>query len=531
MTLRQVLLVLHALCLAGLGVPLALGYTYSARLAARPSMYLVPVADQVASPAARPRRVFVVVLDGLGYQEALGMRATQRLRDRGQCWKTDVNPLPISRPVYGVLSTGVEQDRGGALSNDSQAPHAAMSIWEIARAAGLSVAALSELRWWQDLFPRGFTTYLTPPRAANYFGLLPAADLVLIHPLYIDETGHLTGAGSAAYRAEVARADRELLAFLDRLDLRRDLVVVTADHGHSLGGGHGGAQERVAHVLSCFAGAGVQKRAELGALRMTSLGPALALLMGLRFPASMRAGDDDLDALWQIADPAAFPAAYLTDRQQAVARFRRANQEALVGFAASSGGRWSAFYEAARGKRALRALLLLGLVGPVLALHWHGHRRLRRSAASRSGFLFGLPWLIGGLALAYLLQVALRGSFDMSSVNNRHGFIRFTLALGVGITLPWLGVHRLLRRSLPALLWDLGVLSLCGTLLCVLHPVVFGWRLGFPVPSPQAYFFPYFAALFLGALNGVALLVCLFGWASQGRLKLSGTLDAMGQNA
>ena len=529
MTVRQLLLVLHAVCMAGLCAPFALGYTYSDRLAARPSMYLIPVADQVAVPVRRPRRVYVVVMDGLGYTEAQGLRAAQRLRERGQCWKTDVGPLPISRPVYGVLSTGVEQDRGGALSNDALVPHAAMSIWETARAAGLTVAAISELRWWQDLFPRGFSSYLTPPRAADYFRLAPAADLVLIHTLYIDETGHLSGADSAAYRQEVARADRELLPFLDTLDLSRDLIVLTADHGHSLGGGHGGTQDRVAQVLSCFAGAGVAHRTETGALRMTSLGPALALLMGLHFPTAMRAGDDDLDALWQLVDPAAFSAAYLQDRHQAVARFRQANQQALFRFAPSSRGSWRAFYDAARTKRTRRGLLLLGLLGPLAVLHFLGHRRLR--SPRRGGFRFGLLWIAGCAALAYVLQVELRGSFDMSSVNNRPGFIRFTLLLGLGITGPWLGAHFLLRRSLPALLWDLSVLSLGGTLLCVLHPVVFGWHLGFPVPSPEAYFFPYFGALFLGALNGVALLLCLFGWAGQGRLKLSGVLDRTGQDA
>ena len=77
---------------------------------------------------------------------------------------------------------------------------------------------------------------------------------------------------------------------------------------------------------------------------------------------------------------------------------------------------------------------------------------------------------------------------------------------------------------------DLGMLSLCGTLLCTLHPLVFGWHLGFPVPPPPVYFFPYFGALFLGALNVVALLFCGFGWASQGWLKLSGTLERTRQD-
>lgn len=528
MTFRQVLLVLHALCLAGLIVPFALGYTYSDRLAARPSLYPVAVADAVRSQVPRPRRTAVVVLDGLGYEDAQGMRTAQVLRERGQCWKTDVGPLPMSRPVYGVLSTGVEQDRGGALSNDSTAPHAAASLWEIGRTAGLSVAGISELSWWQDLFPRGFTTYQMPPREADYFALAPPAELVLIHPIYIDETGHEAGAGSAAYRAAVARADAELIGFLRTLDLSRDLLVLTADHGHSIGGGHGGVQERVAKVLTCFAGRGVRPRSAIAPLRMTSLGPAVALLLGLHFPAGMRAGDDDLDALWELAEPGAFPAGYLEDRRQAVARFRSANQEVVRHLQAGSGGSWQTFYQAARHKRTLSlGILLLAAGALVLTLHGRGHRRGRRA---RGGLWFGRLWLLGCAAAAYLLQVGLRGSFDMSSVNNRLGFIRFTVAIGIGVTGVAVGVHLLARRSLRALAWDLAMLSLTGTLLCGLHPVVFGWQLGFPVPPPAAYFFPYFGALFLGALNGVALLVGLYGWASQGWLKLPGPLEKTGED-
>ena len=530
MTLRQVLLVLHALCLGGLIAPFALGYTYSERLATRPSLYPVAVADQIAQPVPRPRRTVVAVLDGLGYKDAQGMRAAQRLRERGQCWKTDVGPLPMSRPVYAVLSTGVEQDRGGALSNDATTPHAAVSLWEIGRAAGLTVAAVSELSWWQDLFPRGFTSYLMPPRSANYFALLPQADLALVHPVYIDETGHQAGAGSAAYRAAVGRADDELTGLLDTIDLSRDLFVLTADHGHSLGGGHGGAQERVAKVLTCFAGRGVQGRSAVMNRRMITLAPALTLLLGLPFPPGMRAGDDDLDALWELADPDAFPVGYLAERHQAVARFRQQNQAAVRHLSAASGGSWRAFYDAARRQWTLRGLLLLVLLGPLIALHAHGHRHLYRTGGELAGLRFGLLWLIGCAAAAYILQVTLRGSFDMSSVNHRESFIRFTLTLGAAVTTLGLLVHLLIRRSLRALAWDLGMLSLAGTLLCILHPLVFGWHLGFPVPPPPVYFFPYFGALFLGALNVVALLFCGFGWASQGWLKLSGTLERTRQD-
>ena len=530
MTLRQALFLLHAVCLVGMAVPFALGYSYTERLATRPSLYRVTVADKVAGPpaATRPRRAVVVVFDGLGYKEALGMRSTAILRGRGQCWKTDVAPLSISRPVYGVLSTGLEQDRGGALVNDTDAPHAAESLWEIARDAGRTVAAVSELTWWRDLFPRGFSSYQTAPRDADYFRLAPPADLLLVHPLYVDETGHTDGAGSPAYREAVARADRELLGFLATLDLQRDFIVVTADHGHSLGGGHGGKQDRVANVLSCFAGVGVLARPVLAGRRMTSLAPALTLLLGLHFPTSMRAGDDELDALWELADPDVLGAPYLAERRQALERFRAENRVQVSGFWPPSGGSWTAFYAAARGRYAARALPLGGLAALLLAVHFRGHRRLGSVSKHGRRFFFGLLWLAGFLGAAYGLQVLIRGSFDMSSIDNRHGFIRFTAALGFVVTLAGLGLHLLLRRSPRALIWDLTMLSLVGTVLCVAQPLIFGWHLGFPVPPPAIYFFPYFAALFFGTMNAVALLIGLFDFADHGWLKLAGAVELAG---
>jgi Type I phosphodiesterase / nucleotide pyrophosphatase len=533
MPLRRALLILFACCLTGILVPLGLGLTYTERLATRPAAYLVSVPDRPApSPEVRrPRRTVLIVFDGLGYEEARGMRAIARLGERGQCRKTDVGSLTLSRPVYGTISTGVEQDRGGALINDSTAPHQAESIWQIARESGLTVAAVSELPWWRELFPGAFTTYLTPPREADYFRLAPPADLLLVHPLYIDETGHASGADSDEYRAAVARADRELLDFSTTLDLDRDLLVVTADHGHALRGGHGGRQDRIAHVLTCYAGPGVAHRAELGAreagpgfgaargpietgtLRVTSLAPSLMLLMGLRFPAGMRAGDDDLDALWEVADATAFPAAYLEERHGAVARFRAENQAQVTRWRPGSGGSWAAFYAASRREQAASALPFAGLLVLLVWIHRRGHRLLSmRAAGGRSGFRFGLVWWVGCGVAAWALQTGLRGSFDMSSIANGSAFIRFTLALGIGVGVGALALHLLLRRSRPALLWDASLLSLVGTTLCLAHPAALGWHVGFPVPAPPLFFFPFFAALFLPAWNGVALLFC--AWAT-----------------
>lgn len=502
MTFRRLVWLLLAVCAVGIAVPLALGLGYSERLSTPDGFFRVSVADGPFADVRRPRRTALVVFDGLGHEEAEGMRSVARLRAHGQCRRTHVGSPSLSRPVYAVLSTGLEQDRTGARGNDDPRPIAAESVWQIARAAGLKVAAVSELPWWRELFPEGFDEYVIPPRAANYFEWVPQADLQLIHPLYVDETGHESGAASPQYAAAVARADAELMGFLDTLDLSRDLVIVTADHGHALLGGHGGPQDRIAHVLTCHAGVGVRHVALAGTMQSTAIGPSLALLLGLRFPADMRAGEDDLGVLWEIAEPAAFPAGYLEERRAGVERFRAANDAQLRRWRPDSEGRWSRFYGWHRWLQLRAALPFAALLSLLLATQARAHR-------TRGAAAFGLAVVAVFCAVVFGLQVVLRGSFDLSAVSHREQFIGFTVALSVLVTLATIAGHALLRRDLRALMIDLAALSVVGTLLSVAHPLVFGWHPGFPGPPPALLFFPYFAAILLAALNGAGLLLAL----------------------
>ncbi|MCY1060332.1 alkaline phosphatase family protein [Nannocystis sp. SCPEA4] len=510
MTERRCMWLLLVCCALGLAVPWLLGLTYSARLSSHASgFYAVPVADVVAANAEprRPRHSVLVVIDGLGHEAARTMGAIALLREHGQCRKTAVGVPSMSRPVYATISTGLEQDRTGARGNDDESPLFAESVWDLARAAGLTVAGISEVTWWQELFPRGFTSFEVADLDVDYFARAPATDLVLVHPLYVDEAGHEHGAASREYADAVARVDRELTALLHRLDLAQDLVIVTADHGHSPRGGHGGAQEPIANVMTCHAGLGVRHLPDHGHLRITTVGPSLALLLGLPFPAHMRAGDDELDVLWDLTDPAVLPADYLADRRAAVERFRHANEAALREWLPASDGSWDRFYAAHRRSQLLAAVPFAGLLVFVLVAQALVHRRRARRDHARPGALFGLGFVALFAVVTYALQVGLRGSFDLSSVAGRGEFIGFTVVLGLAwTTLATLG-HWLLRRDRCALMLDLAALSALGTVLSLAHPVALGWRLGFPVPPPAIYFFPYFAALMLGMLNAVAVVV------------------------
>jgi hypothetical protein len=503
MPTRRTLLLFLVCCATGVAVPGVLGSTYPGRMSSSTGHYRVAVADDVTviPGLRRPRQTAVIVIDGLGHAEAQTMRSLAGLAEVGQCRKTHVGSLTLSRPVYASLSTGLEADRTGVRFNDHTDPLTAPSIWDLARAGGLTVAAVSELPWWRELFPRGFDHYLLAAPGADSFELAPPADLRLIHPLYVDDAGHFSGADSNEYRAAVARVDQELEHFLTTLDLARDLVVVTADHGHSPGGGHGGQQDRVANVLTCYAGLGVRHERAPGPLRSTAIGPSLALLLGLPFPAEMR--PDDLGPLWDLVDASAFPAAYIDERRAAVARFESENAAQLLEWMPTSAGRWDRFYAYHRGWQWISALPFLGLIALLMAVQRGVHRR---RGATRRAALLGPAFVVAAAFAAWALQRMFRGSFDLSSVAYREDFLGFTIAMGVAWSGAAIGLHWLTRRDVDALLLDLGVLSAVGTVLCLAHPVVFGWQLGFPVPPPAAFFFPLWAALVLGSLGGAGIV-------------------------
>ena len=117
-----------------------LSETYVSRLPNHAGYHLVSVEDPLPAalraPGVRPRHTVLVVIDGLRLDLATTMASVQRLRAEGQCRRTDVGPLSVSRPVYAVMSTGLEQDRTGSRNNDDQSPLAAESIWQVARQAG-----------------------------------------------------------------------------------------------------------------------------------------------------------------------------------------------------------------------------------------------------------------------------------------------------------------------------------------------------------------------------------------------------------
>jgi hypothetical protein len=454
--------------------------------------------DATALGFQRPRRVTVVLIDGLRADAARGMASYARLARMGRCWETDIPVPTVSQPVYVLLSTGVEADRSGVRSNGGRGAAAAEPIWAVAREAGWRVVVWSELDWWQKLFPGAFDRYEVRAREENYFALATAAegDLVLVHPLFVDEAGHDHGASSPEYAAAVARADRELGAFLDVFDPGQDVVFVTADHGHTARGGHGGAQPEVRRVRSCMAGRSVRPATDARPHEPWELPRLIALHAGLRFPRHTRAplGDtrhfDALDAA----------PSYERARLEAWERLAQ-DQASALGDAlgrAPARATWSDL--AAHERRAQHARGLAAIAGfATLAVV-----SLRRRGLSWRSVGASVAWMGVVVAVHVGGYVALRGSFDATSINARATWIRAALALGMAVGAAGIVAHTLLFRDAARARADQLTLVAVGVLADLAHATAYGWPLGYPLPPAPLLFFPFFVASFVVSHAAVA---------------------------
>lgn len=479
----------------------ALGQSYIPRLPDHRGRFLVAVEDHVRAPLAkRPRHTVFILVDGLRRDFAESMSVTRELLRAGQCRVSDQGSWTVSRPVYALLSTGLEVDRTGARNNEQTAPLAAQSIWEVARAQGLRVSGSSHLPWFKELFPEGFDRYATAnSHADDVFEGPELLDLNVFHPLYVDEAGHQHGAASPVYAERVARADREIARVLAKLDLTQDLVVFTADHGHRAEGGHGGAQPEIKDVLLCFAGPHVAKRADRARFDGRTTAPTLALLLGLPFPRHMRAGDDGLDAMWEVASFGEEDRAYEEDRRAAVVRFRAENSLALAQWLGGPPGTWPRLYDREAGRQDTRVAVAAVLVVLVV---W------RLAGGRRRGppIVLTFGWLALTLLATWAVHRMILGELDFTVINLKRTFLPRAFAIVLVSSAVAVGAHAALVRSVDALVRDL--LALLGLLLAVNlgHVFAYGWPLGFPLPPPAARYFPFFGAI---ALLGHALVTLL----------------------
>lgn len=284
-----------------------------------------PVVVDARTPALA-RRVVLVIIDGLRRDASARMRYLGTLRAAGVDGQATSHYPSWSRPNYVSILTGVPPQASGVRTNRHFTPVALDSLMDRVRAAGLRSASASdasplpalflrpvdpaqqrevdevdidvmlgaeeddELRLVPELelrsafddgrytpWPGGLVDAARSQLAAG-----PALQVVLMS--MVDNAGHAEGADSDEYAAAVQVADRTLARILPRVDLAQDAVVITADHGHTGPGGHGGVEPEVLDVPLVLVGAGIRPGAHPEGARLIDVAPTVATLLGLPAP-------------------------------------------------------------------------------------------------------------------------------------------------------------------------------------------------------------------------------------------------------
>ncbi len=280
---------------------------------------LVTLPPHLSKPQ-RPlaRRVFLVVIDGLSHRDSYQLPYLGALRSTGIDAQAVSHDPTISRPSYVSIITGVPPKISGVRNNAYSARVDLDSLMDRLLASGRQTAFVSDVT---SGFPRMFaqdiedTTYAPWPNgflAASRLAVRRNYPLVILLPGRVDVVGHIDGGDSDEYREAARWVDDQLRQALSDVDLTRDAIIVTADHGHTDSGGHGGTEREVLEVPLIMAGAGIVPGAVVRDARLIDIAPTVAALLGIPPPGhgfgrtldEALTLDDDATAAIRTADEA-----------------------------------------------------------------------------------------------------------------------------------------------------------------------------------------------------------------------------------
>lgn len=260
------------------------------------------------------QRVVLVIVDGLRLDHS-HLPGFDAVRSRGVD-EVALSQYPTwSRPNYITLLTGVPPMASGVRVNRVRKPMRIDSIMARAKAAGLRVTTASDIGMVPPLFmttevddlgdleypqtgdlvtsPAGHAWPFDEVRKAGSLQQLEASittvlakpsDLVVVLAGDVDRAGHAYGGASTAYAQAATALAGTIGRLVPQLDLSRDTLIVTADHGHVDRGGHGGQELEVVTVPLLVAGAGIVPGARAPGARLVDLAPTIAALLGIPAP-------------------------------------------------------------------------------------------------------------------------------------------------------------------------------------------------------------------------------------------------------
>jgi len=213
-------------------------------------------------------RLAFILVDGLRDDTARRcMGYLLALKEAGRAhWSTLRCELPsLSRPLYATVIGGRTPVDHGILGNDNVGVRLDDTVFDDVRARGGSSAAAAYDWFWELLAGERFAPARHRTAACPERGLVAgswyfeddypdshlladaedlrrrhAPDLLFVHPMGLDNAGHVHGGESSAYDLAARKVDMHLAQLLPDWIAAGYDVVVTSDHGMSADRMHGG---------------------------------------------------------------------------------------------------------------------------------------------------------------------------------------------------------------------------------------------------------------------------------------------------
>lgn len=268
-------------------------------------------------------KVILVVIDGLGFDVGVdhcGYLESLVAGGKARRWAM-VSVLPsLSVPVYETLHSGTEPHEHGITSNHNLRLSTSEHVFAVARRHDRKTAAVAHYNFcelyngapYRPLEDHEFDDetrtiqhgrfYSQEGQTRHHIGVMSDADLMtktsilvkrhapdylLVHDMSCDAIGHIHGGASPEYARSAHGVDDQLAQHMELWRKSGYRVLVTADHGMSSHGDHGGTTDDVRRIAFYDVGhpeGGVAEQV----VSQLSVAPTSLALMDLPVPAAMR---------------------------------------------------------------------------------------------------------------------------------------------------------------------------------------------------------------------------------------------------
>lgn len=216
-------------------------------------------------------KLIIVMVDGMRDDMARdNLGYIEHLVDSGLAARTTVkSELPsLSRPLYEVLLTGTPSSENGITANSSVRMSGQESLFHLTKENGM-VNASASYYWVSELYNRAPFDFQHDREQKNPENTIQHGkfyweddypdshllmdgeilrqqenpDFLYIHSMNVDDTGHKFGSNSKEYRNKILRMDNYLSELIPVWRKDGYQIVITADHGMSEWGLHGGTTD------------------------------------------------------------------------------------------------------------------------------------------------------------------------------------------------------------------------------------------------------------------------------------------------